>query len=98
MIARGEPLKMCRDRDAVTDCNHTAGRQVLIEHILTRTTVRQMRPNFIDDIVIRAMAKWPNVPVVYGWLALDRRGQWSIKGAAPAGAAAQFEPVTNPKL
>ena len=55
----------------------------------------------MDDIVIRAMAKWPNVPVVYGWLALDRRGQWSIKSASPGGdtgAAAQFEPVTNKKL
>ncbi len=55
----------------------------------------------MDDIVIRAMAKWPNVPVVYGWLALDRRGQWSIKSASPgssAGAAARFEPVTKPKL
>ena len=55
----------------------------------------------MDEIVIRAMAKWPNVPVVYGWLALDRRGQWSIKSASPGGApaaAAQFESVTNPKL
>lgn len=26
------------------------------------------------------MAKWPNVPAVYGWLALNRRGQWLIKG------------------
>lgn len=55
----------------------------------------------MDDIVIRAMAKWPNVPVVYGWLALDRRGQWSIKSAAPAasaGALARFEPVGNSKL
>ena len=26
------------------------------------------------------MAKWPNVPAVYGWLTLDRRGQWLIKG------------------
>jgi hypothetical protein len=26
------------------------------------------------------MAKWPNVPAVYGWLGLDRRGQWLIKG------------------
>ncbi|WP_416346426.1 DUF2946 family protein, partial [Escherichia coli] len=22
------------------------------------------------------MAKWPNVPNCFGWLALDRRGQW----------------------
>jgi hypothetical protein len=26
------------------------------------------------------MAKWPNVPAVYGWLSLDRRGHWLIKG------------------
>ncbi len=26
------------------------------------------------------MAKWPNVPNVYGWLSLDRRGNWLIKG------------------
>ena len=55
----------------------------------------------MDDIVIRAMAKWPNVPVVYGWLALDRRGQWAIKGASLGGAMdadAGFDPVTNPKL
>ena len=34
----------------------------------------------MDDIVLRGMAKWPNVPAVYGWLLLDRRGQWLIKG------------------
>ena len=34
----------------------------------------------MDDIVVRGMAKWPNVPAVYGWLSLDRRGQWLIKG------------------
>ena len=34
----------------------------------------------MDDIVKQAMAKWPSVPAVYGWLALDRRGTWLIKG------------------
>ena len=34
----------------------------------------------MDEIVLRAMQKWPNVPSVYGWLALDRRGNWAIKG------------------
>jgi hypothetical protein len=36
----------------------------------------------MDDIVKQAMAKWPNVPHVYGWLSLDRRGVWRIKGDA----------------
>jgi hypothetical protein len=26
------------------------------------------------------MAKWPDVPAVYGWLALDRRGNWLLQG------------------
>jgi len=26
------------------------------------------------------MAKWPDVPNVFGWLNLDRRGNWLIKG------------------
>jgi len=34
----------------------------------------------MDDLVVRGMAKWPNVPAVYGWLSLDRRGNWLIKG------------------
>ena len=34
----------------------------------------------MDEIVLRGMAKWPNVPSVYGWLSLDRRGRWRIKG------------------
>ena len=34
----------------------------------------------MDEAVINAMAKWPNVPRVYGWLSLDRRGNWLIKG------------------
>ena len=33
----------------------------------------------MDDIVLRGMAKWPNVPAVYGWLRLDRRGDWWIR-------------------
>lgn len=34
----------------------------------------------MDENVLRAITKWPNVPAVYGWLSLDRRGQWLIKG------------------
>ena len=34
----------------------------------------------MDDIVKQGMVKWPNVPAVYGWLGLDRRGQWLLKG------------------
>ncbi len=33
----------------------------------------------MDDIVKQAMAKWPNVPDCYGWLALDARGHWRMR-------------------
>ena len=34
----------------------------------------------MDDSVLRSIAKWPDVPAVYGWLSLDRRGNFLIKG------------------
>jgi hypothetical protein len=42
----------------------------------------------MDDIVKAAIAKWPNVPAVYGWLQLTARGEWKIKG----------EPLDNEKI
>lgn len=42
----------------------------------------------MDEIVLRGMAKWPNVPAVFGWLSLDRRGHWLLKG----------DRVTNPGI
>jgi Protein of unknown function (DUF2946) len=33
----------------------------------------------MDDIVLKAMAKWPNVPACTGWLGLDARGQWWMR-------------------
>ena len=41
----------------------------------------------MDETVIRSLAKWPNVPAVYGWLELDRRGNWLIKGERIGNAA-----------
>lgn len=34
----------------------------------------------MDDAVLAAIARWPQVPAVYGWLGLDRRGQWRLQG------------------
>jgi hypothetical protein len=33
-----------------------------------------------ESWVERALEKWPNVPALYGWLSLDRRGRWRIRG------------------
>ena len=33
----------------------------------------------MDEQVLRSVIKWPNVPNCFGWLALDRRGQWRMR-------------------
>jgi hypothetical protein len=32
----------------------------------------------VDEQVRQAMARWPGVPDMYGWLRLDRRGNWLL--------------------
>jgi hypothetical protein len=49
----------------------------------------------MDEIVIRAIAKWPNVPSVYGWLRLDRRGNWLVKSRKAQDGAPLFERISN---
>ena len=48
----------------------------------------------MDDAVLRAMARWPNVPAVFGWLRLDARGEWWVKDAA----SDVFERISNSKI
>lgn len=36
----------------------------------------------MDEWVVNALKRWPNVPALFGWLSLDRRGRWLIQGAA----------------
>lgn len=42
----------------------------------------------MDESVLRAMARWPNVPEVFGWLTLDRRGRWLLRGETIGNRAA----------
>jgi hypothetical protein len=48
----------------------------------------------VDAAVLRAMARWPNVPEVYGWLMLDRRGQWRLRSPG----SDRFERIGNQAL
>lgn len=52
----------------------------------------------MDDDVIAAMARWPNVPAVCGWLSLDRRGRWRLHPLGDADAGGPGEPISNPKI
>ena len=40
-----------------------------------------LKEQTMDEIVRAAMEKWPNVPDLYGWLALDGRGRFLLQGA-----------------
>jgi len=35
---------------------------------------------YMEDWVLRSLARWPDVPALFGWLRLDRRGRWQIRG------------------
>src|SRR5215470_15071352 len=49
----------------------------------------------MDESVIRAMQKWPDVPNVFGWLKLDRRGNWLVKTRTERAGAPIFDRISN---
>lgn len=51
----------------------------------------------MDDIVKAAIAKWPNVPHCYGWLALDARGDWYLRDEQ-AQAAGPFPKIKGSRV
>lgn len=52
----------------------------------------------MDSIVKRAMAKWPNVPHCYGWLALDARGNWRMRNEQAQRENLPGERIVQPAL
>ncbi|ODP33138.1 DUF2946 family protein [Pandoraea sp. ISTKB] len=52
----------------------------------------------MDEIVRQAMAKWPNVPHCYGWLALDRRGQWRMRDEQAQAEGTAGDPIRHEAL
>jgi hypothetical protein len=52
----------------------------------------------MDDIVKQAIAKWPNVPHCYGWLALDARGGWRMRDERTQALKLAGDRIVNPAL
>jgi hypothetical protein len=52
----------------------------------------------VDAIVEKALAKWPNVPHCYGWLALDARGNWRMRDEHAQQNNLPGEKITQPTL
>jgi hypothetical protein len=52
----------------------------------------------MDNIVRQAMAKWPNVPHCYGWLALDARGVWRMRDERSQALGLAGDPIRHAAL
>jgi hypothetical protein len=55
----------------------------------------------MDEQVLAAMARWPNVPAAFGWLSLSRRGQWFLHPQGRGWGHPDEEPgeaITNPRI
>ncbi|AVJ26526.1 DUF2946 family protein [Achromobacter spanius] len=52
----------------------------------------------MDQSVKDALARWPNVPAVFGWLSLDARGRWRLHPQGQANDGGPGEPITNTQI
>src|SRR5690554_3244989 len=52
----------------------------------------------MDDSVLAAMKRWPDVPAAYGWLSLTARGEWHIHPEGSALRGEPGEPIVNTQL
>ncbi|CAB3623815.1 MAG: DUF2946 family protein [Achromobacter sp.] len=52
----------------------------------------------MDPSVKDAIARWPDVPAVFGWLSLDPRGRWRLHPQGQAAAGGPGESITNPQI
>ena len=52
----------------------------------------------MDESVRLALAKWPNVPYCYGWLALDARGAFRMRDEAAQAARVPGDVIRHPTL
>lgn len=50
----------------------------------------------MDEQVLAAMARWPDVPDVYGWLSLTRQGQWRLHSDGLGNRPSSTHPASYP--
>lgn len=52
----------------------------------------------MDESVLAALQRWPDVPAVYGWLSLDARGTWRLHPAGDGQQGGTGESITSPQI
>lgn len=49
----------------------------------------------MDDLVEKALARWPNVPAIAGWLKLSTQGDWLLTGPVAEGLSISNQRILN---
>lgn len=52
----------------------------------------------MDQSVLDALKRWPNVPAVYGWLSLSARGAWRLHPLGDAQQGGLGEGISNSQI
>jgi len=52
----------------------------------------------MDQSVLDALRRWPDVPAVYGWLSLTARGDWRLHPLGDAEKGGAGEGISNPQI
>lgn len=52
----------------------------------------------MDQSVLDAIARWPDVPAVYGWLSLSARGAWRLHPLGDAQLGGEGTGITNTQI
>ncbi len=52
----------------------------------------------MDQSVLDALQRWPDVPAVYGWLSLSARGEWRLHPLGDAQTGGPGEGISNQQI
>lgn len=53
------------------------------------------KEHVVDDLVEKALARWPNVPAIAGWMKLNLQGDWLLTGPVPEGLTISHPRILN---
>ena len=52
----------------------------------------------MDQSVLDAQIRWPDVPAAYGWLSLSARGEWRLHPLGDAAAGGPGQGISNAQI
>jgi hypothetical protein len=58
-------------------------------------SLRNTLEQAVDDLVEKALARWPNVPAISGWLKLNMQGDWLLTGPVSEGLTISHPRILN---